>query len=51
MRLFRNSVSYLEWEDYVKVIKQKELLHFLMSTTEASYRNLIEKEDKYGKIA
>ena len=51
MRILRSSVSYLEWEDYVKLIKQKELLHFLRNTAEESYRNLIEKEGEYGKIA
>ncbi len=44
MKLFRSSMSYLEWEDYVKVIEQKELLHFLRNTVEESYMNLIEKE-------
>ncbi|MFH1592396.1 MAG: hypothetical protein ABIB47_03450 [Candidatus Woesearchaeota archaeon] len=44
MKLFQSSKSYLEWKDYAKLIRQRELLHFLHRTSEESYQNLLSKE-------
>jgi len=46
MKIKQTSGSYLNWEEYQKVITRKEHLHFIDSTAKQSLRNLISKEVK-----
>lgn len=40
------SKSYLEWEEYIKLIRKKENLDFITTTARQSLRNLISREDQ-----
>ena len=44
MKIKPNSRSYLDWEDYVKIIQQKEMLDFQQKTARESFLNLLSKE-------
>jgi len=44
MKIKQTSESYLNWEEYQKLITKKEHLNFIDSTAKQSLRNLISKE-------
>ncbi|MEK6932372.1 MAG: hypothetical protein AABW56_01100 [Nanoarchaeota archaeon] len=46
MRFNIFSESYLPWEDYCRVIEERERLVFLINTAEETLKNSISKEAK-----
>ncbi len=44
MKNIKTSESYLEWEEYFKLIKEMEELDFITSTAIESFQNLLSKE-------
>ena len=44
MKNIKTSESYLEWEEYSKLISEIEELEFITSTAIESFQNLISKE-------
>jgi len=44
MKIIQNRESYIEWDDYIKLIKKREIVNFISKTALESYKNLLSKE-------